>query len=51
VTSRRGRVEEAERLVSDAREGFERLAATPWIERAAQTSDVAGEPESVLARS
>jgi hypothetical protein len=29
-----GRVDEAEPLVADARETFERLRATPWLERA-----------------
>jgi class 3 adenylate cyclase/tetratricopeptide (TPR) repeat protein len=31
-----GRLEEAEPLLAEARETFERLGATPWLERAAQ---------------
>jgi hypothetical protein len=33
-----GRATEAEPLLAEARETFERLGATPWLERAAEAS-------------
>jgi tetratricopeptide (TPR) repeat protein len=44
-----GRAEEAEPLLAEARDTFERLAAKPWLERAAQESPVAAESEAVTA--
>jgi hypothetical protein len=45
------RTEEAEPLLAESRELFERLEATPWIERAAKASPVGREPLSVTVRS
>jgi class 3 adenylate cyclase/predicted ATPase len=45
-----GRRDEADPLLSEAREIFERLGAKPWLERA-QASRVGREPEAVLAAS
>jgi hypothetical protein len=36
MARRRGRAQEARVLVAEAHETFERLQATPWLERAAQ---------------
>jgi hypothetical protein len=45
------RPEEAEPLLAEARETFERLQAKPWLERAAKTSLAGREPEAVTGRS
>jgi class 3 adenylate cyclase/tetratricopeptide (TPR) repeat protein len=42
-----GRPDDAEPLVGEAREIFERLEATPWLERAARVSSPSREPEPV----
>ena len=39
--------EEAEPLLAEAREVFERLEATPWLERAARAAGVGREAEAV----
>jgi hypothetical protein len=44
-----GRPDEAEPLLAEARETFERLEARPWLERAAQLAPH-GEPETVAAQ-
>jgi class 3 adenylate cyclase/tetratricopeptide (TPR) repeat protein len=44
-----GRLSEAEPLLAEARETFERLEARPWLERAAQLAPH-GEPEPVAAQ-
>lgn len=44
------RGEEAQPLLAEAREAFERLQATPWLERAAQASLTGREPEAVTGR-
>jgi class 3 adenylate cyclase/tetratricopeptide (TPR) repeat protein len=46
-----GRRDEAEPLIGQAREIFERLRAAPWLERAAHASPTAREPEPVTGRS
>lgn len=43
-----GRAAEAEPLVAEAREIFERLEATPWLERAVRASGVGQPAEAVL---
>ena len=43
-----GRSEEAQPLLAEARETFERLQATPWLERAAQGTLTGREPEAVI---
>jgi len=48
---KQGRAEEAEPLLAEARETFERLEATPWVDRAAQASPAGREPEAVTGRS
>ena len=45
-----GRGEEADPLLAEAREIFERLEATPWLERAAQASRAGPEAEVVTER-
>ena len=45
-----GRPDEADPLLSEAREIFERLGATPWLERAAQASRAGSEAEVVTER-
>jgi class 3 adenylate cyclase/tetratricopeptide (TPR) repeat protein len=42
-----GRAEEAEPMLAEARETFERLAATPWLERVTQVSPVMAKSEAV----
>jgi hypothetical protein len=46
-----GRGEEAEPLVAEAREIFERLEAKPWLERLMQLSPIGRETEAVTASS
>ncbi len=46
-----GRAEEAQPLLAEAREIFERLQATPWLERAAKTTLTEREPAAVTAGS
>ncbi len=46
-----GRAEEAQPLLAEAQETFERLQATPWLERAAQTALEVREPEVTVTRS
>jgi tetratricopeptide (TPR) repeat protein len=46
-----GRADEAESLLAEVRETFERLEAKPWLERVDTVSVVREEPESVTARS
>jgi hypothetical protein len=41
------RGEEAQPLLAEAHETFERLEATPWLERAARGSDVRQQAEAV----
>jgi len=43
----KGRAEETEPLIAEARKTFERLSANPWLERAAHVSPVAAESEAV----
>lgn len=43
-----GRADEAEPLVVEAREVFERLEATPWIERADRVGVNRREPEALV---
>jgi tetratricopeptide (TPR) repeat protein len=45
------RADEARPLLAEAREIFEHLKATPWLERAAQASPTGREPEPVTGRS
>jgi class 3 adenylate cyclase/tetratricopeptide (TPR) repeat protein len=45
-----GRAEEAEPLLAEARETFERLGATPWLDRCAQASAIGREPEPATRR-
>jgi hypothetical protein len=45
----RGLADDAEPLVAEARVTFERLRATPWVERAARLSTAARAPEPVAA--
>jgi ATP/maltotriose-dependent transcriptional regulator MalT len=47
----RGRAEEAESLLAESREIFDRLEATPWLERAAQASPAGREAQAVAKRS
>jgi hypothetical protein len=42
-----GRADDAEPLLAEARETFERLSAKPWLERAAQVSTITAESEAV----
>ncbi|MEN3343028.1 MAG: hypothetical protein V7644_2432 [Actinomycetota bacterium] len=42
-----GRADEAQPLLDEAQETFERLRATPWIERALRAAPVAPEPQAV----
>ena len=49
MTQDRG--EEAQPLLAEARETFERLQAKPWLERAAQAALTPREPEAVTGRS
>jgi class 3 adenylate cyclase/tetratricopeptide (TPR) repeat protein len=49
AAQRRG--EEAEPMLAEAREIFERLEATPWLERAANVTFTGREPEAVTAGS
>jgi hypothetical protein len=42
-----GRSEEAEPLLAEARETFERLEATPWLERARQGARAGRKAEAV----
>ncbi len=43
------RADEAKPLLAEARASFERLQATPWLERTAQVSPVGRKPEAVTA--
>ncbi len=43
------RADEAKPLLAEARASFERLEATPWLERTAQVSPVGRKPEAVTA--
>jgi predicted ATPase/class 3 adenylate cyclase len=43
-----GRNEEAQPLLVEARETFEQLRATPWLERAAQATATRREPEAAI---
>jgi hypothetical protein len=45
-----GRADEAAPLLTEAREVFARLEATPWLERTTQASPTAREPEAVSQR-
>jgi hypothetical protein len=45
-----GRADEAAPLLTEAREVFARLEATPWLERTTQASPAAREPEAVSQR-
>ena len=45
-----GRGDEAEPLLAEAQETFERLQAAPWLERAAQATLTGHEPEAATAR-
>jgi tetratricopeptide (TPR) repeat protein len=47
----RGRAEEAEPLLAEAQQTFERLEARPWLERAAQVSPLLPAPAAVTAGS
>jgi hypothetical protein len=42
-----GRVDEAEPLLTEAREAFEHLEARPWLERAARAAGVREQAETV----
>jgi class 3 adenylate cyclase/tetratricopeptide (TPR) repeat protein len=42
-----GKTADAEPLLAEARETFERLEATPWLERVGRRSDVGAQPEPV----
>jgi predicted ATPase/class 3 adenylate cyclase len=42
------RADEAEPLLADARETFEQLQATPWLERTTQAAATRGEPETAI---
>ena len=46
-----GRADEAEPLLAEAREIFERLKATPWLERAAHASPPERDAEALASRS
>jgi hypothetical protein len=46
-----GRADEAESLLAGARATFERLEATPWLERATAASGAEREADVVAARS
>lgn len=43
-----GRGDEAQPLLDEARQTFEQLQATPWLERAAQVTPVRREPEAAI---
>ena len=45
-----GRGQEAEPLLAEAQETFERLGAAPWVERAVQSSPAGREPEPATRR-
>ena len=44
----RGRTDDAQPLLAEAREAFEQLQATPWLERAAQALPAKREPEAAI---
>jgi hypothetical protein len=44
----RGRSPEAEPLLAEARQIFERLEAKPWVERAARAAGVERQTEAVI---
>jgi hypothetical protein len=43
-----GRGDEAQPLLAEARQTFEQLQATPWLERAAQIAPAKREPEAAI---
>ena len=43
-----GRTDDAQPLLAEARRAFERLQATPWLERAARAFPAKREPEAAI---